>query len=307
MSFDSWNHIAVSRDGTTARLFINGALAQSSTDPDFVLSTPSSNAVNYGARYWGSYSRLLDGALDEMRYSDIARYTAPFSISTASAPHPTSGDNNAILLFNFDASDLANTTSANSYTATANGTLTYTNWDGLTEALPLPITYHRSLSVTTSGHTSKLSWATASEINNQGFEIQRSTDSKTWEKIGFVPGAGNSNKIQSYEFTDRQPASTNYYRLKQQDFDGHEKFSHIVSAFFAKANVSVYPNPVTDVLYVNSADESMAYRIFDITGKMMVAGTTNDGLVSVSSLSKGSYILNLTSKTGNLSLKFQVE
>jgi hypothetical protein len=104
MYFDTWYHIAVSRDGTegVARLFINGTEVHSSTDPDFVLSTPSGKSVNYGARYWASYERYLDGALDEIRYSDIQRYSSNFTITKNSYTHATTGDGNTILLFNFN-------------------------------------------------------------------------------------------------------------------------------------------------------------------------------------------------------------
>ena len=115
MNLQDWYHIAVSRDGTTLRLFINGAIVDQSTTAHFVLSTPTGNSVNYGARYWGGYARFIDGALDECRYSDLARYTSKFSINTTSPPHDTTGDPNTILLFNFDHNNLANTTSANSY------------------------------------------------------------------------------------------------------------------------------------------------------------------------------------------------
>ena len=77
LQLGKWYHLAVSRDGTTARLFINGNLIQESTDANFVLS-PSSNALNIGARYWGSYSRYFDGQIDEIRISDTARYADEF-------------------------------------------------------------------------------------------------------------------------------------------------------------------------------------------------------------------------------------
>ncbi len=78
LSLGQWYHVAVSYDGTTARLFINGQLVDSSTDPDFDL-TSSTHALNIGARYWGSYSRYLDGKIDEIRISDTARYTSNFT------------------------------------------------------------------------------------------------------------------------------------------------------------------------------------------------------------------------------------
>ncbi len=72
----------------------------------------------------------------------------------------------------------------------------------------------------------KLEWATATEINNYGFEIERQlwengTQSTEWENIGFVLGHGNSNSPKSYEFIDQDPPAGNLqYRLKQIDTDG---------------------------------------------------------------------------------------
>ena len=78
MSLHQWYHVAVSYDGSTARLFINGKLVDSSTDPDFNLSS-STYALNIGARFWGSYSRYFDGKMDEIRISDTPRYVTDFT------------------------------------------------------------------------------------------------------------------------------------------------------------------------------------------------------------------------------------
>ncbi|APZ44824.1 hypothetical protein BW723_00315 [Polaribacter reichenbachii] len=78
LSYGDWAHIAVSRTGNTTKLFINGNLIATSTDSDFSLSA-SSNALNIGARYWGSYSRYLDGKIDKIRITDNAVYTSNFT------------------------------------------------------------------------------------------------------------------------------------------------------------------------------------------------------------------------------------
>lgn len=72
LELEQWFHVAVQYDGQTAKLFINGYLVDQSTD-DFIL-TSSTNALNVAARYWGTYSRYLDGQIDEIRISDIPRY-----------------------------------------------------------------------------------------------------------------------------------------------------------------------------------------------------------------------------------------
>jgi hypothetical protein len=104
-----------------------------------------------------------------------------------------------------------------------------------------------------------LTWKTASEENNMGFEIQRSLDAANFEKIGFVYSKenGNSRAELSYNFNDAQLISpTQYYRLRQLDFDGSQTFSNVVaiSTRLEDANNSVaiklYPNPVVEELYI---------------------------------------------------------
>ena len=93
-----------------------------------------------------------------------------------------------------------------------------------------------------------LSWSTATETNNQGFEIQRSKAENEYEKIGYVPGHGTTTEIQTYSYTDSKVASGNYtYRLKQIDYDGTIDYSNEVAVevtapleFVLEQN---YPNP----------------------------------------------------------------
>jgi hypothetical protein len=69
-----------------------------------------------------------------------------------------------------------------------------------------------------------LNWTTASEINNKGFDVERSVDGRTFESIGFVKGAGNSTRMLNYSLTDAkafEKTPVMYYRLKQVDFDGN--------------------------------------------------------------------------------------
>jgi hypothetical protein len=95
--------------------------------------------------------------------------------------------------------------------------------------------------------TVELNWQTASERNNVGFEIERSSNDQNWEVIGFVEGRGNSFETQDYSFIDTAPnIGNNYYRLKQVDFDGHYEYSSIRHILFTannKSALSIYPNP----------------------------------------------------------------
>jgi hypothetical protein len=73
-----------------------------------------------------------------------------------------------------------------------------------------------------------LSWQTATEKNNAGFDIERSTDSTAFSKIGRVKGNGTTTQSHSYTFTDKTASGTVYYRLKQTDYDGSATYSSTV-------------------------------------------------------------------------------
>ncbi len=87
----------------------------------------------------------------------------------------------------------------------------------------------------------KLTWATASEVSNKGFEIQVSDNAQTFKKIAFVEGRGNSTTVSSYQLAVSNP-NDGYYRLKQVDFDGKFSYSPIVFVEGVET-LKVYPNP----------------------------------------------------------------
>ncbi|MBS1686671.1 MAG: T9SS type A sorting domain-containing protein [Bacteroidetes bacterium] len=95
-------------------------------------------------------------------------------------------------------------------------------------------------------------WATASEINNDHFEVERSADAQEWTKIGTVKGAGNSNDHLDYSLDDNDPLpGINYYRLKQVDYDGQYEYSDIAEVEFSGEEgmhsatvMTIYPNPL---------------------------------------------------------------
>src|SRR5439155_4138734 len=109
--------------------------------------------------------------------------------------------------------------------------------NGPPNSVPLPV---ELVSFTGEAHEdfNLLSWITASEINNMGFEIQRSEDAVTFMKCGFVGGKGNSTSTVDYTFRDNNvDEGVTYYRLKQVDFDGKENYSGVI----ALSNKSKHP------------------------------------------------------------------
>jgi len=105
-----------------------------------------------------------------------------------------------------------------------------------------------SFGASAQGNSINLTWQTATELNNSGFEVQRKTENTNWNKIGFVEGAGTTTEKSSYSFSDSYSGQgTVSYRLKQIDFDGTSTYSTVVNVDInAPADFKLnqnYPNP----------------------------------------------------------------
>jgi len=95
---------------------------------------------------------------------------------------------------------------------------------------PLPVTW-KSVSAVVKDKSVDINWTTATETNNDYFSIEHSIDNDSFQQIGRVEGAGNTSELTSYTHLHDKPVSgTNYYRIKQVDFNGNSDYSKIVSA-----------------------------------------------------------------------------
>ncbi len=153
------------------------------------------------------------------------------------------------------------------------------------------------------GETARLTWSTAVETNNKGFDIQRSRDNLRWTSIGFVNGRGTTPDISKYTFTDDHPYSgINYYRLNQIDFDGRSRLSDTKALRFDKTKrpVTIYPNPVRDQLNVLLPTDAAikSTKIIDVTGKNFKAKYLPGNMLDVSFLDQGTYVMEVVLTTG---------
>jgi len=118
-----------------------------------------------------------------------------------------------------------------------------------------------------------LNWATSNEINNEKFIIESSIDGEIFSSIGEIQGAGTSTERHDYRFTHYTPsAGTNYYRLKQMDFDGTYEYSKVV-AVEMKGNddIVIFPNPAQDKFYIqyNHNDVPTRLSLYDVLGRRL--------------------------------------
>jgi hypothetical protein len=140
--------------------------------------------------------------------------------------------------------------------------------------VPLPVTLYTFTAVQRDFDV-VLEWGTASELNNYGFEVEVSQDSRQFRKIGTVESnAVNSQIIQRYSFRESgiREAGTRYYRLRQLDLDGTATYSAIKAVVFNKFNVisSAYPNPFSDMVMLEleaDQEQELLLTITDTQGK----------------------------------------
>ena len=132
-----------------------------------------------------------------------------------------------------------------------------------------------SFSASVKGSTVNLSWTTATELNNRGFEIERSTDETNWRTIGFIEGNGTTTEPRHYTYSDKLldiTSSKLYYRLKQFDFDGSFEYSKILEVEIAPSVFSLsqnYPNPFnpsTKISWQSPISSWQTLIVFDILG-----------------------------------------
>jgi Secretion system C-terminal sorting domain len=176
----------------------------------------------------------------------------------------------------------------------------------LSTVLPIELA---DISAYKKGASNILKWTTASETNNKGFHIERSSDASTWETIGFVKGAGNAQQKIDYSFTDNNPLSISYYRLRQEDNDGRTTHTKAVSVSQnGKLNVKIAPNPAKDVVNISLDKESEKnfVTVYDVVGRSVATAqfSGNQSELNVSNLIKGIYFINVQTDGKTVTQKF---
>lgn len=190
-----------------------------------------------------------------------------------------------------------------------NASTPYRGADEATNPVPVELA---SFAATVTGNAVTLKWTTATEKNNNGFQVERKQASGEWQSVGFVKGKGTTLSVSEYSFVESDLASGKYsYRLKQIDFDGssqyHQLAGEVVIGVPTEFAISQnYPNPFnpsTMIDYTVADVASVTIELFDMTGSKIAdlfTGVAEAGYYSLSldihklGLSSGNYIYRFT-------------
>lgn len=278
---NTWTHVAFSYDPTgtpKATCYINGVLVSLTKRGDGLEGAPiitSTNELRIGKRGDGSY--LFKGKLDEVRIWSVVRTQAQIQ---ANKDIELSGNEAGLIAYYKMNEGSGSSITDNKASGTLTGTIygaTYQSGFPITE-LPVELC---SFSADCSVRKVELNWETATEINNYGFEVQRSkiVDKNNFETLAFVEGNGNSNSPKSYSYLDLNVEDGKYlYRLKQIDNDGAYKYSDII-----EVNISTTPadfelsqnfpnpfNPSTTIKFSIPSNQYVTLKVYDLLGKEVV-------------------------------------
>lgn len=159
----------------------------------------------------------------------------------------------------------------------------------------LPVDFISFAAEPTLSNTVKLSWTTASEVNNKGFAVQRSSDNESWNELDFINGR-NAIEKSKYNFEDKRPLSgESYYRLVQLDFNGDQSYSTTQTVNFGSEiqPIHIYPNPTEGLLYIKQAlgGKPILLEIVNMNGKVIFNENLKTNTIDLSQVRAGMYIL----------------
>lgn len=151
------------------------------------------------------------------------------------------------------------------------------------------------------GTTVQLTWKTAFESNNKGFEVQRSTDGIRWTSLGFVAAGGIPTAEQTYQFEDPAPRNgKNYYRLLQSDIDNHTTYSTIAVVEVAHSGYYTLRQSGNGSYLLNlDTEQPVKVTVLDPGGRTLFTRMAAPGLqhIDISAYAKGIYFLQLNNNS----------
>jgi hypothetical protein len=242
---------------------------------------------NYDAfyTYAGSFEIIGAGPLFPVKYSTTSTQTgwngSPGSLVTAITG--TSGSHNA-----------------SNFTLEWFGLTDFSDFTAAGNNVPLPVEL-LSFDAKQQGKDVLVSWITASELNNDRFEVERSQDGIDFTWIGTRVGNGTTSIMHSYSLLDNEPKNgINYYRLRQIDLDGSEKTTDPVAVVFRneQSPISLFHDAALGSIVIQATNEdgSARFTLFDASGKVAFKYETTipenwNSVIKLPDLSKGVYLI----------------
>lgn len=308
---ETWYHIAAVYNGSKMMIYVNGILENTQNKSGNIYPLQSDYILTMAA--WANsnnYYRAINGQLDEVSIWNQALSAERINEIMNNLLLGTEDGLVAYYRFDENTGTSVRDLTGNGYNGTntsLNGgqPASYTNSTApIFGILPVELLY---FSAEESKNNVELTWATASEKNNDYFTLYRSIDGNNWEEISRVVGAGNSNNVNNYLFTDNNPINgTSYYKLRQTDFDGRYEDFEIVSVNIqlTETQVTLYPNPATDYINVNyfvaSSANEITINIFNASGKLLNSSSHvnnefgNEAQINIQNLDNGMYYMQVS-------------
>jgi len=226
---------------------------------------------------------------------------------------------NGTIISNEGAVSLSTGVTLNGRALTTNGAFTTSSVvvnGPLADCVTIPLKWLTFTAEKATANTVLLKWSTTSELNNDHFNIQRSSNGYDFVSIGNVASRNNIATDNYYSYTDQQMINgTNFYRLEQVDRDGHSSYSGIVRIKVDAGSWYSFPNPAVSqtTIYTRSPLTNLSVTLFDVKGNavykrlfgMTVAGQSIT--IPLSKLTKGIYLLKVNSDAGGRTEKIVVQ
>jgi hypothetical protein len=303
-SLNAWHHLAATYDGATMKLYIDGILSASKAQT----GTIATNANPLALGNQTGFSEYFGGNGDEFRIWNVARTQTQIQNTMNSELDPAL-QTGLVSYYNANQGSASGTNTGfitlPDQKGNNNGTLTNFSLSGASSnfvtqnsgMFVLPLKWI-SFNGQKQNNNVLLQWSTASELNTNDFEIEHSVDSKEWKRIGSVL-AVNSSGIHNYSYTDAIPVrGTNYYRIRQNDWDGKYGYSEIrtVKMNDVVRSFEVIGNPVINkslrIQITAAIRQSVTLSSGD--GKLLWKKDLSPGIhaINLPNLAKGIYILS---------------
>jgi uncharacterized membrane protein len=269
----------------TTNYFSSASYAKDISDNDIIVGYVSIGMGNFNAFIkrpeWNDIMLLKDYMIDSLGITEVSDWLGSFANSISA-----------------DGSTIVGT----AYPASG-GPIAYV----LKFENPVPVEL-TSFAASYVNNKVELNWITSSELNNQGFVVERKTENTDWNSIGFVNGHNTTTEIHNYQFTDNEITANKYfYRLKQVDFDGTFEYSNIieidinsVSEFTLNQNYPNPFNPSTKISFTIPQTANVKLSIYNAIGEKIAelmnevkSAGTYDVDFNASELSSGIYLYRL--------------